>query len=97
MKPHSVLSPEYRCSLAHGVLVVFLLLILASGFDHDPVTTQITLMAALGYLGGVTVIAIRRPQTPTETDVWLMRWGFIPLFFAAQIAVRETWTWMWAD
>jgi len=94
MKFRYTLSPEYKRSFTCGALVVFVVLFLASGFDHDPVTTQITLMAALGYFGGVAVVAIRRPQAPTLADLWLMRWGYIPLWLAAQFLVRDAWIWM---
>ncbi len=40
------------------------------------------------------VMAIRRPLTPTATDLWLLRWGFVPLWLAAQMGVRYAWCWM---
>ncbi|MBA4067077.1 MAG: hypothetical protein C0501_25880 [Isosphaera sp.] len=83
-------SPRYGPALAIGAAhAVFLLL--ASG---NALTAQITLMAALGYLGGAAVMVARRPRTPTEVDLWLLRLGFIPLWYLTQDAARGAWTWL---
>jgi hypothetical protein len=87
----SVLSSEYGRSLGRGTLLVFLLFVLAGLVLDGGLTGQITLMAVMGYLGGAAIMAARRPLTPTATDVWLLRWGFIPLWVAAQVGVRLAW------
>src|SRR5262249_24883807 len=94
MKTECALSPEYSRALGRGAVVIFLLFALASLVLDYGVTAQITLMAVLGYLGGVAVMAVRRPWTPTKADLWLLRWGFIPLWLAAQVGVRYAWSWM---
>ena len=91
MQLNTPLSNEYSRALSRGALVIFLLLVLATGFGS--LTTQITLMAALAYLGGVAVVIIRRPQAPTVIDLRLMRWGFLYLWFLAQIGARLVWSW----
>ena len=94
MGRYSSLSPEYKRTLIQGLVLILIIFLLAGLVLDHGLTAQITLMAALGYLGAVTVIAMRRPQTPTRIDILLIRWGFIPLWFAAQYLVREAWTWM---
>ena len=39
-------------------------------------------------------MVVRRPLAPTATDLWLLRWGFVPLWFAAQVGTRYVWAWM---
>ena len=73
---------------------MFLFFVLAGLVLDGGLAVQITLMAVAGYLGGVAVMAARRPQAPTSADVWLLRWGFVPLWIAAQVGVRYAWSWM---
>lgn len=94
MRLGSALSPEYSRSLGRGTMVALLLFLFAGLVLDGGLTAQITLMAVLGYLGGVAVMAIRRPQAPTAADVWLLRWGFVPLWFATQVGARCAWSWM---
>jgi hypothetical protein len=88
------MTPDYRHALGRGTLVAFMLFVFSKLVLDHGLTAQITLMATLGYLGGAAVMAIRRPLTPTATDLWLLRWGFAPLWLAAQIGVRQAWSWM---
>lgn len=88
------LSPKYSRSLGRGTVVVLLLVVMSGQVLDGGLTAQIALIALLGYLGGVAVLATRRPQTPTATDLWFIRWGFVPLWLATQIGARWAWTWL---
>ena len=55
------LSPEYSRSLGRGTLLVFLLIVISGLVLDGGLTAQITLMAVLGYLGGIAVMVVRRP------------------------------------
>jgi hypothetical protein len=88
MKRSITLSPDYSRALGWGVLVIFLILVFVM---WDRLAVQITLMAILAYLGGVAVMVIRRPQTPTINDLRLLRWGFLPLWLCTQISARLVW------
>lgn len=90
----SALSPKYNRSLGQGMIVVFLFFVVAGLMLDGGLTVQITLIAAFGYLGGVAVMAVRRPQSPTATDLWLLRWSFVPLWMAVQVGTRCAWFWM---
>jgi hypothetical protein len=85
------LSNEYSRALGRGVPLIGLVFALADGYSR--LTAQITLMAILAYLGGVAVMVIRRPQAPTSNDLRLLRWGFLPLWFTAQVSARFVWSW----
>jgi hypothetical protein len=88
------LSPAYRGAVVVGSVLVLAVLVLATLVLDGGLTAQVTLMAIMGYLGGVAVMACRRPQAPSALDLWLVRWGFIPLWFAAQVLARYAWTLM---
>lgn len=90
----STLSPEYSSALGRGVVCVFALFILAGLVLDGGLTAQITLMAVMGYLGGTAVVVVRRPQAPTAFDLWLLRWGFVPLWLAVQVGAWYAWSWM---
>ena len=91
MQAEVALSPQYTGALLRGGLVAALLLGLSSLVLDGGLAIQVALMTSLGYLGGVAVIASRRRQAPTATDLWVVRWGFAPLWLAAQVAVPYCW------
>ena len=79
------LSPDYSRALGCGVFQIFSIIVLVM---WDRLAVQITLTAILAYLGGVAVIVIRRPQTPTTVDLRLLRWGFLPMWLGTQLSAR---------
>jgi hypothetical protein len=93
MRLDSALAPEYSRSLCRGAMVVGLLFVLSALLVDGGLTARITLMAVLGYLAGVSVMAVRRPQAPTATDMRFLRWGLVPLWFTTQVCARCAWAW----
>jgi len=91
MQGEFALSPQYTAALLRSAIVAALLLGLSALVLDGGLVMQVALMTSLGYLGGVAMIASRRPQAPTATDLWVVRWGFAPLWLAAQIAVPYCW------
>jgi len=88
------LSPEYNRSLRVGAILAVTVSVLACLVLDGGLTAQITLMAVLAYFGGVALMVVRRPQAPTATDLWLLRWGFLPLWLAVQVSARFAWYWL---
>jgi hypothetical protein len=91
MRGEVALSPQYTRALLHSAIVAATLLGLSALVLDGGLAIQVALMTLAGYLGGVATIIIRRPQAPTATDLWVVRWGFAPLWLAAQIAVPFCW------
>src|SRR5438128_2088576 len=52
--------------------------------------SHVVAYAALGYVGGLVMMAPRR-DTLTSTDEFLIRWGFIILFFISSITAAVIW------
>jgi hypothetical protein len=88
MRFDSTLSPEYSRSLGRGAIVVGVVFAVSALLLDGGLTARITLMVALGYLAGVAMMAVRRPQAPTATDISFLRWGFLQLWFATQVCAR---------
>jgi hypothetical protein len=88
------LTPAYRRAVVVGSVVVLTFLVLSALLLDGGLTLQVTFMAILGYLGGLAVMASRRSQAPSGLDLLLVRWGFIPLWIAAQFGARYAWTLM---
>ena len=80
-----IISAEYRkaARVALGVqipIAILCVLMLDSGR-----TAKICGAAMLGYWLVAAVIAVRRPWTPSATDLWYWRWGFVPCFVFALV------------
>lgn len=88
----STLPREYSRSLGRGAMVVGLLFVVSVLLADGGIAARVTLIAVLGYLAGVAVMALRRPQTLTATDISFLRWGFVPLWLATQVCARA-WAW----
>ena len=71
-----------------GVIAVLSALVLDCGD-----TATLSLVALLAFWFGVFVMVVRRPRQPTGADLWLLRWGYLPLVVIAQIGGRAWWHW----
>ena len=79
------MSPVLRAGLMQICLTVFTGLILDGG-----IVCYVFLQTSLGFWGGVLLIALRRWESPTQTDLFYLRhglWGVLFLSFpvAAQL------------
>ena len=93
----TILSPQYGRALGRGAAVISLFCIVAALVLDGGLTVQVTLISIMGYLGGVTAVACRRPQSsPSRFDLMLIAWGFVPLWLAVQFGDRYAWTAMGA-
>jgi hypothetical protein len=88
MDRNTLMSSEYTSALGRGTALICMVLAVVI---WDRLAVRITFIAILGYLGGVAVMVIRRPQAPTATDLRLLQWGFLPLWFMTQIVARIVW------
>ena len=88
----TILSPQYGRALGRGAAVICVVCILAALVLDGGLTVQVTLIAIMGYLGGVTAVACRRPQSPSRFDLMLIAWGFVPLWLIVQFGARYAWT-----
>ena len=50
-----------------------------------------SLIALLAFWGGTLMVLLRRPRNPTRIDLWLIRWGYLPLVITVQVVARSVW------
>ena len=74
-----------------GSVVVLMFLVVSALLLDGGLTLQLTFMAVLGYLGGLAVMAARRPRVPAAMDLVLVRREFGPLWIVAQFGARYAW------
>jgi len=74
-----------------GSVVVLTFLVVSALLLDGGLTLQLNFMAVLGYLGGLAVMAARRPQVPAAMDLVLVRREFGPLRIVAQFGARYAW------
>ncbi len=54
-------------------------------------TARCSLIALLAFWGGTLLVLLRRSRNPTRIDLWLIRWGYLPLVVAVQVVARSVW------
>ena len=86
--PSTLKSAAIEGAVIQSVLVMMSCLLLDFG-----VTAQISIFAAVGFWAGVALLVMRRRNVPTRTDLFFIRFGFLPVFIVAQVLVR--WIWQW--
>jgi hypothetical protein len=79
--------PVFEAVGLQVLLGVLSLLILDGG-----TTARICGIALVAFWGGATLLIWRRPQSPTRTDIELLRFGYLPLVVIAFSLVRFIWT-----
>jgi len=86
------LSPHYRkaifSAVALQVIIGFLSLMILDG----GACAQICGVALLAFWGGVMVLIWRHPQSPTYTDLQLIRFGYLPVVVIAFIVIHVVWS-----
>ena len=85
------ISPSYRKPVFEAV-VIQTLVGLFSGLVLDGGNmARICGIALVAFWGGVAVLIARRPQSPTRTDIELIRFGYLPVVVLAWFLVQFIW------
>lgn len=85
------ISPRYRKPVFEAVALQALLGLL-SGFVLDGGTTaRICGIALVAFWSGATVLIWRRPQSPTRSDIELLRFGYLPVLVIAFFLAHSIW------
>jgi hypothetical protein len=90
---HSLpVSPHYRKPIFEAVVMQVLLGLLSLLILDGGTTARICGIALVAFWGGAAVLIWRRPQSPTRTDIQLLRFGYLPLVVLAFFLVHFIWT-----
>jgi len=87
------ISPAYQKAIFNALIMQIVLGILSAMILDGGVCAQICGVALLAFWGGAAVLIWRRPQSPTEIDIFLIRFGYIPVIFIAGVLVYVIWHW----
>lgn len=85
------ISPAYRKAIFDAlVLQIFIGLLSAMILDGGG-CAQVCGVALLAFWGGAAVLIWRRPQSPTQTDILLLRFGYFLVIFIAGVLIHFIW------
>lgn len=71
-------------------------LLISRGIDAG-VSFELWWRAVIAFWGTVILMILRRPHTPTKVDLFLVRWGFIPLFLLlTPVVLVLAWRLVWS-
>jgi len=72
-----------------GIIIALSALVLDFGE-----TLRVNLVAVLLFWGWILIVMMyRRPDKPTEMDLWLIRWGILPFVICFLVSVQTVWSW----
>jgi hypothetical protein len=89
------ISASYRRAVFEALALQVILGILAMMVLDGGHIAHTTGIAVLAFWTGAAVIIFRRPTTPTPTDLWLIRFGFLPLIVVTFALAEWIWSWHW--
>jgi hypothetical protein len=85
------ISSSYRRPVFEALALQALLGLLSGLILDGGTTARICGIALIAFWGGVAVLIWRHPQTPTRTDINLVRFGYLPVVVIAFFAVHFIW------
>lgn len=86
------ISPGYRKPVFEAVALQALLGLLSALILDGGTSARIFGIALIAFWGGAALLVWRRPQSPTGTDIELLRFGYLPLVVIAFLVVHFIWT-----
>jgi hypothetical protein len=86
------ISPSYRKPIFEAVGLQVLLGFLSLLILDGGTIARICGIAVVAFWGGAAVLIWRRPQSPTRTDILLLRFGYVPVVVIAFLLVYFIWT-----
>ena len=92
MRAHTrLLSPAFGNAFAEAIVIQLLVVVFTSILLGGATIAQVCMFALLAYWVGAILIVCRRPRSPTETDIQLIRFGYLPLCGIAFIMSTFIW------
>jgi len=86
-------SPAYRGTLPLILIQQIPLGLLAATMMDNGAIGAIFFYTMVAFWAGFAVIIIRRPRTPTEVDIFLIKWGTFLLFGLSLVMASLIWRW----
>lgn len=74
------LAKEYRSALKVALLLQIVIGLFAAVAIDGGLLFDLWWRSMAAYWGCLIVMIFRRPNAPTKVDLWMIRYGFVPLF-----------------
>jgi len=85
------IARSYRKAIFEAVGLQVLLGLLSLLILDGGSSARICGIALVAFWGGAAVLIWRRPQSPTRTDIVLLRFGYLPVVVVAFFLVHIVW------
>lgn len=79
----TTVSSKYISAFAQALFQQSLLYLITGLMLDMYVTNHVATVATYAHWAGMVLIVIRRPNTPTASDLWFCRNGIVPVFVTA--------------
>ena len=85
------IAPSYRKPIFEAVVLQALLSILSLLMLDGGTTARICGIALVAFWAAAVVLILRRPRTPTRTDLSFVRFGYLAMVVVAFFLVHFIW------
>ena len=85
------ISPAYRKAIFEALILQIIIGVLSAMILDGGDCALICGVAFLAFWGGAAVLILRCPQSPTQTDILLIRFGYFLVIFIAGGLVHFIW------
>ena len=85
------ISPQYDSPILEALAIQIALGLVSWLIMDFGQTAQICGIALVAFWGGVAVLIWRHPQSPSRADLWLIRFGYLPLVVMTFFLVAWIW------
>ena len=85
------ISPRYDSPIFEAISIQIVLGILSLLVLDGGDCARICGIALVAFWGGATILIWRRPQSPTKTDIQLIRFGYLPAVVLAFFLTNLIW------
>jgi hypothetical protein len=85
----------YRRAIFNSLILQVILGLLAMMVLDGGRIAHTTGIAVLAFWLGAATIMLRRPKMPTQWDLLLIRFGFLPLLILTFALAEWVWSWHW--
>jgi len=85
------ISPKYDSAIFEAVALQLILGILSLLILDGGTIARICGIALVAFWGGAVALIWRHPQSPTRTDIELIRFGYLPVAVLAFFLVQFIW------
>jgi hypothetical protein len=85
------ISLAYRKAIFDALILQIIIGVLSAMILDGGDCANVCGVALLAFWGGAAVLIWRRPQSPTETDMLLIRFGYFLVIFMAGTLVHFIW------